>query len=130
MNQDRFALYFESFKRARLNRSAADATGALPIYDHAIKVGQRTQRQLGQILSVVISMKRTVEVGAGIRHHLDFPNLKLSARRVMLLRLFATKEITNDRRGQAFIGDQAIRDRVAEVYEFFGCLHLCHTQRK
>src|SRR5204863_7526121 len=44
MNQDRFALYFEFFKRARLNRSAADATGALPIYDHAIKVGQRTQR--------------------------------------------------------------------------------------
>jgi hypothetical protein len=43
----------------------------------------------------------------------------------MLPGLFTAKKVTYHRRGQTFVSDQAMLDRVAQVDEFF-----CHWHRK
>ena len=65
-------------------------------------------------------MKRTVEISASIGDYLDLANLELRARSVMLFRLFAAKEITDDRRGQTFVSNEAVLDGVAQIDELFG----------
>src|ERR1044072_8001787 len=65
-------------------------------------------------------MKRTVEISAGVGHHLDLRDIKLSARRVMRARLFATEKVADDWRREAFVGDQAFGDCVTEMGKLFG----------
>jgi len=71
-------------------------------------------------------MKRTVEVRAGVRDHLDLADLKLCTWSVMLFRLFATEKVTDDRRRQTFVSDQAVLDRVAKINELFSKYHRRH----
>src|SRR5712692_3133013 len=71
-------------------------------------------------------MEWTIQVRAGIGHHLDLANLKLRARSVMFLRLFATEKVTDQRRRQASVSDQAVLDRVTEIDELFVDCHESH----
>jgi len=110
VNQDCLASQLNAFKGGFINSSLALA---LCSYNFAIQIRERRQFKLGQILASLISMKRTVEIGAGVGDHLDFADLELCPWRVMLTRLFAGKKVADDRCGQAFVCDQTVLDWVA-----------------
>src|ERR1700682_1529749 len=74
-------------------------------------------------------MERTIEVRARVGNHLDLANLELRARSVMPLRFFAAEKVTDDRRRQTFVSDQAMLDRVAEIDEPCGDSHIQQLQR-
>src|SRR6266404_4863664 len=71
-------------------------------------------------------MAWTIQVRARVSNHLDLPNLKLRARSVMFLRLFATEKVTDHRRRQASVSGQAVLDRVTEIDELFVDCHESH----
>ena len=52
-----------------------------PPDDQPFKVGQRFQRQLGQILAIGVAMERAVDIGAGVGDHVDPADLERSSRR-------------------------------------------------
>ena len=62
-------------------------------------------------------MKGTVEIGAGVRHHLNLPNLKLSSGSVVRARLFATEKVADEWGRQAFVRDQAVLEGVTKIDE-------------
>jgi hypothetical protein len=68
-------------------------------------------------------MEKTIEANACVGHHFDLSNLKFSTASVMLPELFATEIIAYQRSREAFIGDQAVLNRVTEVYELFAKSH-------
>ncbi len=114
VNQHGSALYFQTFEITGLDRSLLLA---LSSEQHAIQVRDRLQFKLRQIISLRVTMKRSIELSAGIRHHFDLADLKFRAFAVVLPRLFPAQKITNNRRGQAFVSDEAVLDRVTEIDE-------------
>jgi hypothetical protein len=60
---------------------------------------------------------------ADVRNYLDLSELEFRAGRVMPARLFATEIVTDNRRWQAFVSDQAVLDRVAEIDQLFDSAH-------
>ena len=70
----------------------------------------------GQVVAVGEAVERRVEVGAGVGHHVDAPDLELVARRVRApVTPPASRWSVIDGRGQAGVGDEPVADRVAEV---------------
>lgn len=68
-------------------------------------------------------MKRRIDVGAGIGHHVDAADVEAGALAVMLLRRFATQEVAHDRRRQATVGHDTVFDGVAEIDQ---SIHVSH----
>ena len=60
-------------------------------------------------------MKRTVEIGAGISYHLNLTDLKLGARRILVLGRRPGAMLANHSRRQALVGDHAVFNAVAHV---------------
>jgi hypothetical protein len=84
-------------------------------HDVALQVGDRFERQLGEVLAVLVAMEGTVDVGAGVGDHLDLADLKLGSMRVLRARCLATQPVTDDRCGKALVRDHAVFDDVAHV---------------
>src|SRR5687768_14233411 len=61
--------------------------------NHRIEISQRVKIELRQIRSVRITMKRTIDVRAGVGDHFDFANVKLSAGGVHATRLLPRQMI-------------------------------------
>ena len=80
-----------------------------------VEVGQRLQRQLGEVLPVCIAMERAVHVGAGVRDHVDPADVELRPWRIQRARRLAAQEVADDRRGIPLQRHHPVRDRVAEV---------------
>ena len=64
-------------------------------------------------------MKRTVKVRSCIGHHFDFADLKLRARRIVFFGLFAAENVTDNRRRQTLVRDQALLNGVTEIDRLF-----------
>src|SRR5882762_7153431 len=64
-------------------------------------------------------MKRTVEISTRIGDHLDLANLKFCTGSVVLFRLFAAQEVTDDWRRQTLVSNEAMLDGMAEIDELF-----------
>lgn len=84
-------------------------------HDHAIEVGQTLQLELGKIATIRITMEGAVDVGAGVGHHLNLPDLEFRARRVTGARGFPAEVIADDRGGQALVSDHPVLDAMAKV---------------
>ena len=69
-------------------------------------------------------MERTVKVSAGVGHHLDARNLKLSSFVIKLLRCFTTQIITNEWWRQSLVCDQTIFNGVTQIDEEILCLFV------
>ncbi len=92
-----------------------DRLGARDIDGHTRHVGHPGQVETGEVVTVSEAVERRVEVGAGVRHHVDAPDLKLVAGRVPLPRRGPAEVVGDGRPGQPGIGDGPVGDRVAEV---------------
>ena len=75
------------------------------------------------MVAIRIAVKRRIEIGPGIGHHLDLANLKLGSGRVVLPRGFAAQVVADDGSGQSFVGYEAVGDGVAEVDQGVGSGH-------
>src|SRR5688572_23779426 len=58
-------------------------------HHETVQLRNRFQWQLGEILSVLVTMKRAVDVRACVRDHLDLPDLELGSRRILRTRSLA-----------------------------------------
>ncbi len=88
--------------------------------DDAIEIGQRFQRKLGEVLSMRVAMKRTIDVRSRVRDHLDLADLEFRPFGVTRAGCLAAEIIADDRRGESFVGDHAVLDGVAQVDEAGG----------
>jgi hypothetical protein len=68
---------------------------------------------LAQILSVGIAVRRDVNVGASVRHHVDPADLEGLAAVIVRGRLLAREKVADVRPRKPFVGDHALRDDVA-----------------
>src|SRR5688500_19227454 len=64
-------------------------------------------------------MKRTVDVGARIRDHLDFANLELGTGRILCSRCLTTEPVTDDRGRESLIRDHTVLDSVTDIDQPF-----------
>src|ERR1035437_9744972 len=60
-------------------------------------------------------MEGAVEVGAGVRDHLDLADLELRAGRIPLPRFFAAQVVTNERGGESLVRHHAVVDGLARA---------------
>ncbi len=91
------------------------------------EVRELLQFQLRQVLAIRIAVKRRIQIGPGIRHHLDLADLKLGSRRVVFPGGFTAQVVADDRGGKAFVGDEAVLDGVTEVDQSSGeCGQISH----
>src|SRR5688500_1885314 len=60
-------------------------------HDYAIEIRNGFERQLREILSVLIPMERAIDVRSGVGDHLDFTNLELGARSILAARGLAAE---------------------------------------
>src|SRR6185312_3786724 len=81
------------------------------------KVSNRFQLKRSQIVSVLITVERAVDVRAGVGNHLDLPNLECRSRRVPFSGSIAAEKVRDNRRWQSFVSNQAVLNRVRKVYE-------------
>ena len=58
-------------------------------------------------------MKWRIQIGAGIRDHLDFADLEFGSGRVVLPRRFPAQVVADDGCGKAFVGYEAVGDGMA-----------------
>jgi hypothetical protein len=100
---------------AEILRRNFNALSKRHTHDDRGQIDEAFQRRLAQIFPVGIAMKRAVDVGAGVRHHLDPPDLKLGAVGVVLPRGLATQKVADDGAGQTFESNEAIVNGMAEV---------------
>ena len=73
------------------------------------------KRQVGEVGALGIAMERRIEIGAGIRDHVDPADLEGRSVVVIGGRAFALPEIADVRAGQALVGRHALLDHMAEV---------------
>src|SRR4051794_11663251 len=74
-------------------------------------------------------MERAVDVGAGVRDHVDAADLERGSVVVVAGRTLALPEIADVRPGQPFVGRHAMLDHMAEVDDplFFKIRHEANT---
>ena len=101
----------------RTRRGRSRGRPPAPRITTASRPASELQRQRRQILPVGVAVERRVEVGAGVRHHLDLADLELDAGRVPPARGLPAQEVADDRPRQAGVGRHAVLDGVAEIDE-------------
>jgi hypothetical protein len=121
VNQHRSARDVEFFECLPGNGAARSAERA---NDNALQFSDRLQRQAGDVDAVFEAMKRTVDVGAGVRDQRDLADLEFRARRINLSRLQPAQVIADHRRRQAFVSDHAVFDVVAQLDQGRGGSHV------
>src|SRR5947209_8187779 len=60
-------------------------------------------------------MKRAIQIGSGIRDHVNPANVKGSARGIKLTRIFTAEKVAYQRGRKPFISNQPIVNRVAQI---------------
>ncbi len=113
MNQDCLVANFFLFEKRAVNRQCLSIVSA---NNNSFKVSERLYRNLRQILALLVSMKWAINIGACVRHHFDFANLKLCPHFVKFSGLFSAQVIADDRCWQSFIRHQTVFDCVAQIY--------------
>jgi hypothetical protein len=81
----------------------------------AVKVGDAVKRQASHIGGAGEAVERAVEVGAGVGHHPDAPDLELGAWPVAGGGGFPGQVVADLGSGQSRIGDHAVADLVAQL---------------
>ena len=115
-DQHRLAMDLDSVKSLR-----SDTTGLSPrIYHDSVQISQRLQGECGDVLAIGVAVEGSVDVRAGIGHHLDLPDVEFHSGGVSLSRGRSTQEIADDGTGKAGIGDHPVRDAVAQVEKGHG----------
>ena len=82
-----------------------------------IGAGKLFQPEPGEVDAVGVAVEGRIEVGAGVGDHLDLADVELGAGCVSLARGLAGEVIADDRRGQAFVGNETVFDGMAEIDE-------------
>src|SRR6185369_5739195 len=102
---------------AALERGWADGKSLLPrlANDDTWNVGDRLEHEFGEIRAVRISVERTVEICAGVGDHVDPPDLEGRTVVIICGGTLALPEVADMRPRQAFVGDHAVFDHMAEV---------------
>ena len=120
MDQHRPAAEIKIAQQSLINGAGAGYTD--PHHD-AIEIGERFQRQPGQIGSVGVAMKRGIDVGAGVRHHLDLPDMELRPLGVDRPGGLAAQIIADDRRRKSLVGHHPILYCVAYIDQAVAGVH-------
>src|SRR5215510_7924492 len=88
----------ESGEGRRIDRTTRSARRA----DHDTrKVGQGLEREPREVATIRVAVKRAVEVRAGVRDHVDPPDVELGAGGEVAPGLLAGPVVADDRRGQS-----------------------------
>src|SRR5689334_11089053 len=76
--------------------AAADGNEMMPVdgapgstrhpHDDAWDIADAPERKLGEIMAILIAVKGHIDIGAGIRHHLDLADLEFGALGIDLAR--------------------------------------------
>src|SRR5689334_7414237 len=119
MDQHRLTLNIDLTKHTFIYFSLLGAT-----HDHAVEIRTRVDINTREILPARVPVKRAVEIRSRIRHHLDLHDMKLRPGRVMRGRIFTTEEIADHRRGQTFVSDHPVLDRVTHINQLKLTRHL------
>ena len=85
-------------------------------YD-GLEVREGVDANLGQILALLVTVERAVDVRARVCNHFYPADLELRAGCIQLPLLLPAQVVADNRSGQALIGDQPIFDRMAQVDE-------------
>ena len=84
-------------------------------HHHCIEISQALQRQLRQIQTVGVAMKRRIHIGSRIGHHLDFADVEFRSGGIAGSRRFAAQVVTDDRRRQPFVGHHPVFHSMAQI---------------
>src|SRR5437764_3543054 len=67
--------------------------------DDALQIGDRFEWEVGDVLAVLVTMRRRVDVGPGVGEQVDLPDLKARARAIAGPRGVARKPVADHRGG-------------------------------
>src|SRR5258707_1676213 len=72
--------------------------------DDSIQVSETFEIDFRKVFAVSVAMEGAIDISSSVRDHFDLADLKLCPFFIVFPGLFAAQVITNDWRGQAFIG--------------------------
>jgi hypothetical protein len=113
MNEERGAAKIERRHVVDLERAFARRQ----VHEHTAQVRDAGQRQLADVRSILEAVERRVDVGAGVRDHLDPSDVKLGLAAVTLARRRTGEMVRDYGAGQAGVREHAVLDRMAEVHQ-------------
>src|SRR6266700_6296929 len=111
MDQHRSASNVVGGQRVAVDRSPPSTDP----HHHAVTVGHTLQGQAGYVGRAGEAVERAVEVGAGVGHHRDAPDVELGARPVAGGGGLPGEVVADLGSGQSRIGDHAVVDLVAQL---------------
>ena len=109
VKQQRFSAKIDIGDRAGVDRSF------VCVYDDGLQICDGIEWNLRDIGCIGKTMRWSIEIGAGIRDHVDPSDLKLGPRGISRSGGFAAEKIGNGRSGETGVSDHSVFDRMAQI---------------